>query len=127
MQELCTLKTSSLIRLNFYRQVRIYAKEEHPFEVGQFFSDEPGYYQPGEFGIRLETVLRVVEKKGLLYQDKESYGTFLGFEPVCLVPFERNLIDFGLFDKAQLDWLNGYNQQIRRKVGKELKKQRKNR
>ena len=35
-------------------QVRIYAKEEHPFEEGQFFSDEPGYYQPNEFGIRLE-------------------------------------------------------------------------
>ena len=25
-----------------------------------FFSDEPGYYEDGEFGIRLETILRVV-------------------------------------------------------------------
>ncbi len=36
----------------------------------------------GEFGIRLETVLRVVEKKGLKYEDKDDYGPFLGFEPV---------------------------------------------
>ena len=113
--------------LNISSQVRIYAKEEHPFEVGQFFSDEPGYYQPGEFGIRLETVLRVVERKGLPYQSKEDYGTFLGFEPVCLVPFENNLIDFGLFNQAQLDWLNDYNAIIRDKVGKELKAQGKDR
>ena len=25
-----------------------------------FFSDEPGYYEDGNFGIRLETILRVV-------------------------------------------------------------------
>ena len=27
-----------------------------------FFSDEPGYYKEDEFGLRLETILRVVEK-----------------------------------------------------------------
>lgn len=41
-------------------------------EVGQFFSDEPGYYQPGEFGIRLETVLRVVERNNLKYQVRKK-------------------------------------------------------
>ena len=30
------------------------------FYNGQFFSDEPGLYIEGEFGIRLETVLRWV-------------------------------------------------------------------
>jgi Xaa-Pro aminopeptidase len=62
-------------------QVRLYAKEEHPFEVGQFFSDEPGYYQPKEFGIRLETVLRVVKKNNLKHQERDDYGELLGFEP----------------------------------------------
>ena len=91
--------------------------------MGQFFSDEPGYYQPGQFGIRLETVLQVVEKKGLLHQNQDDYGTFLGFKPVCLVPFEPRLIDYNLFNEAQLDWLNGYNAKIRMEVGKELKAQ----
>ena len=30
------------------------------FVPGMFFSDEPGYYEDGAFGIRLETILRVV-------------------------------------------------------------------
>ena len=30
------------------------------FAPNMFFSDEPGYYEDGNFGIRLETILRVV-------------------------------------------------------------------
>ena len=40
----------------------MYKKEEHELLPGQFFSDEPGLYIEGEFGIRLETVLRWVLK-----------------------------------------------------------------
>ena len=29
------------------------------FSPNMFFSDEPGYYEDGNFGIRLETILRV--------------------------------------------------------------------
>ena len=108
-------------------QVRVYAKEEHPFEEGQFFSDEPGYYQPNEFGIRLETVLRVVKKENLKHQEREDYGDFLGFEPVCLVPFEPKLIDYTMLNNEQVDWLNRYNRMVRERVGKELKAQGKDR
>ena len=31
-------------------------------QPNMFFSDEPGYYKDNEYGIRLETILRVVEK-----------------------------------------------------------------
>ena len=103
--------------------MRIYGKVEHPLEENQFLSDEPGYYQPGEFGIRLETVLQVVKKKGLKHEAKGDYGPLLGFEPVCFVPFEPKLIDFDLLSNAQIDWLNNYNNKIREKVGPELLKQ----
>ena len=36
-------------------------------EPGYFFSDEPGYYEKGNFGIRLETVLVTIEKNDLPY------------------------------------------------------------
>ena len=36
-------------------------------KAGYFFSDEPGYYEQGKFGIRLETVLLAIEKKDLPY------------------------------------------------------------
>lgn len=92
---------------------------------GYFFSDEPGYYEPGVGGVRLETVLHTV-KKTLPYQDK-NYGQFLGFEPVCLVPFEPHLIDYNLLNEVQINWLNYYNGLIKQHVGAELKKQGKTR
>ncbi len=105
-------------------QVRVYGTQEHELKPGQFFSDEPGYYQKGEFGMRLETVLRVVNKTGnLRYSDKDDYGEFYGFEPVCLMPFEPKMIDFGLMNEEQLDWLNTYNGLTRQRVGRELKRQ----
>ena len=52
-------------------QVRIYKKEEHELKVGQFFSDEPGIYIEDEFGIRLETILRVTPASDAL---ENTYG-----------------------------------------------------
>lgn len=110
-------------------QVRIYKEEEHPMRQGYFFSDEPGYYDAGNFGIRLETVLMAVNRDNLKYGDKpvESGGgkQMLGFEPVCLVPFEPKLINMTLLNHEQKAWLNNYNNKIREKVGAEMKKQNK--
>lgn len=40
------------------------------FAPNMFFSDEPGYYQDGAFGIRLETILRVTSMK----LENNTYG-----------------------------------------------------
>jgi len=96
-------------------QVRIYKEEEHELKVGMFFSDEPGVYIENMFGVRLETVLRVVEKN-LTYAGR-GFGPFYGFQAVCLVPFEMKLIDFSLLSKEQVAWLNDYNKDIVEKVG----------
>lgn len=92
---------------------------------GYTFSDEPGYYEDGVGGVRLETVLLSVKRESK-YADKK-YGSFLGFEPICLVPFEPKLIDYSLMSDAQIDWLNNYNRLIREKVGSALKEQGKQR
>ena len=49
--------------------------------------------------------------------------TFLGFEPVALVPFEPKLIDYALLNQEHVSWLNHYNKVVREKVGKELRTQ----
>merc|ERR1719226_11222 len=59
-------------------------RDNSVLQENMFFSDEPGFYKDGEFGIRIESVLRVVN---LPFKD-ETYGKFVGFEPVTLVPFE---------------------------------------
>ncbi|ELK06692.1 Xaa-Pro aminopeptidase 2 [Pteropus alecto] len=83
---------------------------------GMFTSIEPGYYQDGEFGIRLEDVALVVEAK------TKYPGTYLAFEVVSLVPYDKNLIDINLLSPEQLQYLNHYYQTIREKVGPELER-----
>uniref|UniRef100_A0A8C3VTN3 Xaa-Pro aminopeptidase 2 n=1 Tax=Catagonus wagneri TaxID=51154 RepID=A0A8C3VTN3_9CETA len=83
---------------------------------GMFTSIEPGYYQDGEFGIRLEDVALVVEAK------TKYPGSYLTFEVVSLVPYDRNLIDVSLLSPEQLQYLNLYYQSIREKVGPELQR-----
>uniref|UniRef100_A0A8C4LGS9 Xaa-Pro aminopeptidase 2 n=1 Tax=Equus asinus asinus TaxID=83772 RepID=A0A8C4LGS9_EQUAS len=63
---------------------------------GMFTSIEPGYYQDGEFGVRIEDIALVVEA------ETKYPGTYLAFEVVSLVPYDRNLIDVSLLSPEQV-------------------------
>ena len=79
-----------------------------------FFSDEPGYYRDGYYGIRLESIVRSVKVD---FDNAENvYGEFIGFETVTLVPFEQKLIDFSMMNAKQIEWYNNYNEEIMLKV-----------
>ena len=78
--------------------------------AGMIVSDEPGYYAEGKFGIRHETQLLCVEKY------ETEYGVFLGFEPLSLVPFEKDAICFELLTAEEFDILKRYSELIREKV-----------
>ena len=62
-------------------------------------SAEPGYYEAGQFGIRLETIMFCRPAEGLPYNFS---GPYLTFEPVTLVPFEPKLIKAELLSKDQV-------------------------
>lgn len=91
-----------------------------PLTIGMITSDEPGYYEEGNFGIRLETDIVVVEAK-----TEYSYKTrkTLKFDSLTLVPFDRKLIDICALTRLQLEWLNDYNKLIIEKVKPLLKDQ----
>ncbi len=55
-----------------------------PLEVGMIVSIEPGYYEEGAFGLRIEN----------LYLVQEAPNNFLTFEPLTKVPLDSQLIDF---------------------------------
>jgi len=93
--------------------VRMKNSKPGSFKVGMFFSDEPGYYKEGDFGLRLETILRVAEFE----TEGEEYGKFVKFEPVTLVPFEPKLIKFEMMSPEQIEWYNNYNKLIMEQVG----------
>ncbi|EFX71626.1 hypothetical protein DAPPUDRAFT_59926 [Daphnia pulex] len=108
---------SSSILLTGPIQLRINSKEPHTFQPNFFFSDEPGYYLAGEYGIRLETILRVVD-----LNMTGGGNRFLGFEPVTMVPFESDLILADMMTSKQMKWLNDYHQLVRQNVVAELQR-----
>jgi len=85
-----------------------------PLQGGMVLSNEPGYYQEGEFGIRIESLVIVqpIETKHRPFQDKQ----FFTFDTITLVPIQRKLIDLELLSEVELQWLNEYHRTCREKV-----------
>lgn len=75
-----------------------------PLQPGMIISNEPGYYQEGSYGIRVESLIRVVEMSNL--------KGFYGFETLTLVPIDLELIDFSLLTNPEKAWLNSYHQRV---------------
>jgi Xaa-Pro aminopeptidase len=87
---------------------------EVPLAVGNVISNEPGYYEDGNFGIRIENVIMVAEA-----ETKYKFGDkpYLGFEHVTMVPMCRNLIDVELLSGGEKEWLNEYHKEVLEKTG----------
>lgn len=81
-----------------------------PLASGNVLSIEPGYYEDGSYGIRIENLAIVREVK-----TEHSFGDkpFLGFEHVTMVPYCRKLIDESMLTAEEKAWLNKSNEQIR--------------
>jgi Xaa-Pro aminopeptidase len=82
---------------------------------GMILSDEPGFYLPDHYGIRLENLL-LVRKADLPAATKP----FLRFETLTLAPFDTRLFDVGLLDPAERAWLNAYHARVLAEVGPAL-------
>lgn len=85
---------------------------------GMILSNEPGYYKEGEYGIRIENLVMVVERPDL---DKDG-RTFYGFETLTLVPFDSQLIDKTLLTKEEKAWLENYYERIEAEIMPQLDK-----
>lgn len=80
-----------------------------PFEVGNVVSNEPGYYKAGEYGIRIENLLTVVESG--------AFEGFLEFETLTLAPIDRRLIAVDMLSADERAWLDGYHQRVWTEIG----------
>lgn len=105
--------------LNVHEEPNIfYGENTQRLQVGNFLTAEPGYYKKNDFGVRLENVLEVVEKKSL---DAPDAPLFYEFRTATLVPFNVKLIDVSMLSPQQRNWLNEYNARVREEVGAVLK------
>ncbi len=80
---------------------KIYLKQ------GMILSNEPGYYEKGKFGIRIENLIFVKKYKNNLY-----------FENLTLAPIDKTLINKKILTSKEISWINRYH----KKVFKNLKK-----
>jgi len=90
------------------------AYAEAPLSVGNVISNEPGYYEDGNFGIRTENIIIVKE-----VATKYNFGDkpYLGFDHVTLVPICRTLVDREMLTKEEVRWLNDYHREVLEKTG----------
>lgn len=86
------------------------AANDTPFVPGMTVTDEPGLYEEGKFGIRIENELVCVPVT------KTEYGDFYGFEVFTYCPIDtRPLIVESLTDE-ELEWLNEYHALVYREL-----------
>ena len=80
-------------------------------KTGMIVSNEPGYYEIGKFGIRIENLITVkkVSKK-------------IKFENLTLAPIDKSLIEKKLLNKTEVKWLNNYHSKVYRNLKKFMTK-----
>jgi len=78
-----------------------------PLAPGMILSDEPGYYLPGAYGVRMENLV-LVQPADFPAAAKK----FLRFETLTLVPFDRALVEPALLSSDALAWLNAYHARV---------------
>jgi len=75
---------------------------------GMILSNEPGYYKPGHYGIRIENLLLVQEAQSIEGGERQM----MGFETLTFAPIDRHLIETNLLTRDELHWLDDYHARV---------------
>jgi Xaa-Pro aminopeptidase len=76
---------------------------------GMIISNEPGYYAAGRFGIRIENLV-VVEERKIAGAERVMFG----FETITLAPIDARLIARKLLSADEIAWLDAYHARVRK-------------
>lgn len=92
---------------------------DFPLAVGNVISNEPGYYEDGNFGIRIENIIMVKE-----VETPHKFGEkpYLGFERVTMTPHCRKLVDMSLLSDDEKAFINDYHKEVFEKTSKFFEK-----
>jgi Xaa-Pro aminopeptidase len=79
---------------------------------GMILSNEPGYYRPGSFGIRIENLIFVTDLQPIDGGDLPM----MGFETLTWCPIDRRLVVKALLTEEEHQWLDAYHATVREKL-----------
>lgn len=91
---------------------------DEPLQPGMVVSNEPGYYEEGWGGIRIENLYVVTRDDDM--PPHPSGKRWLQLESLTLIPFERRLIDWAQLTDAERAWLVRYYAQVEETIGPRL-------
>ena len=80
-------------------------------KAGMILSNEPGYYEKGKFGLRIENLIFVKKNKNKNEFDNLTY-----------VPIDKTLIEKDLLNKKEVTWLNQYHKNVYKNLKKYMNK-----
>jgi len=73
---------------------------------GMILSNEPGIYEPGRYGIRIENILAVQKLC------KNTHGAFLNFENLTYTPYDMRAVDVSLLTCGEIEFINSYHKKV---------------
>ena len=96
--------------------------KKRPYEEGlmegMITSNEPGYYEGGMFGVRIESLVTAIK------MEKEGAGDNIGFETITMTPIQQQMINLDMLTSEEKQWLNNYHKEVREKLEPLLQKNR---
>jgi Xaa-Pro aminopeptidase len=107
--------------LNVHEGPQSIRMEENPviLEPGMVMSDEPAMYREGQYGIRTENMVLVIE------DSETEYGKFLTFETLTLCYIDTQLVIPSMLSVREHAWLNKYHQMVYDKLSPHLTEEEK--
>jgi Xaa-Pro aminopeptidase len=80
---------------------------------GMIISNEPGYYDAGNFGIRIENLLVIQAAPMLPDSDPRDMWEF---ETLTYVPINKKMIEISILTAQEILWLNSYHNTVLAKL-----------
>ena len=80
----------------------------HRVLPGMIFSNEPGFYQAGVWGIRIENLVLVKDTGEKDYRGRP----LLKLHSLTLAPYSRELIDMALLSEEEIEWIDEYHKRV---------------
>jgi Xaa-Pro aminopeptidase len=88
---------------------------DEPLQPGMIISNEPGYYEQGWGGVRLENLYVVTPDDDM--PPHPSGKRWLQLESLTLIPFDTRLIDWAQLSDLERTWLKDYHDRVLEVIG----------
>lgn len=97
------------------QRIATFGGGDEPLQPGMILSNEPGYYKTGEYGIRIENLVLVVENG-----EGENGRPLYAFETLSHAPIDRTLIEVEALTDVERAWVDAYHARTLEIVGPQL-------